>query len=89
MYPFKRCNSSTVMTMSTIDAIHQMPSGKDKEAVMTKSGTAFASVLSWIDTQLERRKSRRSLLEMSDDQLKDIGISRAEAYREGNKAMWI
>ncbi len=56
---------------------------------MTKSGTAFASVLSWIDTQLERRKSRRSLLEMSDDQLKDIGISRADAYREGNKAMWI
>lgn len=56
---------------------------------MTKSSTSFASVLSWIDIQLERRKSRRSLLEMTDAQLKDIGISRADAYREGNKAMWI
>lgn len=78
-----------VMTMSAIDTIHQMQIGKDKEAVMTKSGTSFASVLSWIDTQLERRKSRRSLLEMTDEQLKDIGISRADAYREGNRAMWI
>lgn len=78
-----------VTTMSTIDAIHRIPTGKDMEAVMTKSSTSFASVLSWIDIQLERRKSRRSLLEMTDAQLKDIGISRADAYREGNKAMWI
>ncbi len=32
---------------------------------------------------LERRRSRLQLLEMTDDQLKDIGISRADAQREG------
>jgi len=41
-----------------------------------------------IDRMLERRRSRLALLEMSDDQLKDIGISRSDAFREGLRPFW-
>lgn len=37
---------------------------------------------------MERRRSRLMLLELTDEQLKDIGISRADAYREGVRSWW-
>jgi uncharacterized protein YjiS (DUF1127 family) len=37
---------------------------------------------------LERRRSRLALLELSDDMLKDIGVSRCEAYREATRPFW-
>jgi uncharacterized protein YjiS (DUF1127 family) len=46
------------------------------------------SLARWIDHLLERRRSRLALLEMTDDQLKDIGISRCDAHREGIKPFW-
>ena len=36
----------------------------------------------------ERRRQRRALLALSDHQLKDLGISRREAEREGSKPFW-
>ena len=36
----------------------------------------------------ERRRQRRALLELNDHLLKDIGIGRGEAYREGSKPFW-
>jgi uncharacterized protein YjiS (DUF1127 family) len=39
----------------------------------------------WTGRQLERRRSRLALLEMTDEQLKDIGLSRGEAYSEFNR----
>ncbi|MFA6153849.1 MAG: DUF1127 domain-containing protein [Mesorhizobium sp.] len=41
-----------------------------------------------METLLDRRRSRLALLEMTDDQLKDIGISRCDAHREGIRALW-
>ncbi|TIT60927.1 MAG: DUF1127 domain-containing protein [Mesorhizobium sp.] len=35
-----------------------------------------------------RWRGRLALLEMTDDQLKDIGISRCDAHREGIKPLW-
>jgi uncharacterized protein YjiS (DUF1127 family) len=35
-----------------------------------------------------RRRSRRALLALSDDLLKDIGLSRAQAIAEGAKPFW-
>nr|WP_298378976.1 DUF1127 domain-containing protein [uncultured Halomonas sp.] len=35
-----------------------------------------------------RRYSRRQLLELDLHQLKDIGLSRADAVREGRKPFW-
>jgi uncharacterized protein YjiS (DUF1127 family) len=41
-----------------------------------------------IDAWLSRARSRRALLEMSDAMLKDIGLSRADAWRESRKPFW-
>ena len=77
--------------MATIETIYEISDSHKMEADMPKetSKTSMTSVLAWIETQLERRRSRRALLEMSDEQLKDIGISRGEAYREANRPMWL
>jgi uncharacterized protein YjiS (DUF1127 family) len=37
-------------------------------------------VVGWVAWQLEKRRSRIALLELTDDQLKDIGLSRGEAH---------
>jgi len=41
-----------------------------------------------VDSWLERRRQRRSLLGLSDHMLKDIGVTRGEALREGAKPFW-
>ncbi|MEK0085625.1 DUF1127 domain-containing protein [Benzoatithermus flavus] len=47
---------------------------------------AWAAILA--ETWIERYRQRRALLELSDHVLKDIGISRVEAEREGRKPFW-
>ena len=46
------------------------------------------SMARWIDNLLDRRRSRLALLEMTDDQLKDIGVTRCDAHREGIRSFW-
>jgi uncharacterized protein YjiS (DUF1127 family) len=46
------------------------------------------AVLRGISMMAERHRSRRALLAMTDEQLKDIGISRADAEREGLRNPW-
>jgi uncharacterized protein YjiS (DUF1127 family) len=46
------------------------------------------SVLHTVSLALERRRSRMALLELTDDMLKDIGLSRADAEREGMRRPW-
>jgi uncharacterized protein YjiS (DUF1127 family) len=41
-----------------------------------------------VEAWIERYRQRRALLELSDHMLKDIGISRSEAEREGRKPFW-
>ncbi|MER9305257.1 DUF1127 domain-containing protein [Mesorhizobium sp. M0293] len=48
----------------------------------------FIAAAGWINRQMERRRSRRALLEMTDDQLKDIGLSRGEAYSDSLRRLW-
>jgi uncharacterized protein YjiS (DUF1127 family) len=36
----------------------------------------------------ERARQRRALMQLSDHMLRDIGIARAEAVREGDKPFW-
>ena len=40
--------------------------------------------LAWHD----RARERRALMEMSDPMLRDVGISRADAYREAARPFW-
>ncbi|MGQ7791860.1 DUF1127 domain-containing protein [Faunimonas sp. B44] len=46
------------------------------------------ALLERLSEMAERRRTRRALLALTDDQLKDIGISRADAYREGLRRFW-
>lgn len=45
---------------------------------------AGRGILDW----LEKRRSRQTLAELSEDQLRDIGISRAEARKEVAKSWY-
>ncbi len=56
--------------------------------VLRRAVQPFLRVVAMIEMAVERRRSRLALLEMSDAQLKDIGISRSEAYREANRPFW-
>lgn len=49
---------------------------------------SFISMLEKLAWQMEKRRSRIALLELSDEQLKDVALSRADAYREFNRRPW-
>lgn len=51
-------------------------------------GSMLLRFVSMIEDALERRRSRLALMELTEDQLKDIGVSRCEAYREANRPFW-
>jgi uncharacterized protein YjiS (DUF1127 family) len=80
--------------MDAIDTIRYMgaellgarPSGR--RGYVHRLVRMVRSLASRIGSLLDRRRSRLVLLEMTDDQLKDIGISRADAHREGLRPFW-
>jgi uncharacterized protein YjiS (DUF1127 family) len=41
-----------------------------------------------LQAMAEKSRSRRALSALSDDQLKDIGLSRSDAFREGQRPFW-
>ena len=45
---------------------------------------AFVLIRRWI----ERTRQRRALVELDDQMLRDIGITRVEAVREAEKPFW-
>ncbi|TIT04371.1 DUF1127 domain-containing protein [Mesorhizobium sp.] len=80
--------------MDTIDTTHYAeaelrtarPSGR--RTYVNRLVRVVRSLFMWIGTMVDRRRSRLVLLEMTDDQLKDIGISRSDAHREGLRPFW-
>jgi uncharacterized protein YjiS (DUF1127 family) len=57
----------------------------------TLSPSARGRLVAWVERLLtwhERARQRRALLELSDDRLGDIGISRAAALAEAGKICW-
>ncbi|CAH2399828.1 DUF1127 domain-containing protein [Mesorhizobium escarrei] len=62
------------------------PSGR--QGYVRRLVRTVSSLANRINSLLDRRRSRLVLLEMTDDQLKDIGISRADAHREGLRPFW-
>lgn len=49
-----------------------------KPEVLPPSPKGIARVIRWIVTKLRSRRDSMALLELSDDQLKDVGISRGQ-----------
>ncbi len=48
----------------------------------------FAAAVDWGCRGVERARQRRALEVLTDDQLRDIGLSRGEALREAAKPFW-
>ncbi|MGX8012151.1 DUF1127 domain-containing protein [Mesorhizobium sp. ORM8.1] len=66
-----------------------LPAPADRAATLgqiLRSG--LLATARWVGRQLERRRSRLALLEMTDEQLKDIGLSRGAAYSEFKRHPW-
>jgi hypothetical protein len=78
--------------MSAIDTIvsHSRPSKRPpQQRFMRRFGAALLQCHGSLGrTDDGSRRSRLALLEMTDDQLKDVGLSRGEAYREGIRPLW-
>lgn len=67
---------------------------------MTQRSTAMARVISgngiirrpnWLErilTAFDIRKTRIDLSKLSDEQLRDVGVSRAQVEAEINRSMW-
>ncbi len=76
--------------MSTIDT-YRAESRFQIRSTPTTTGRKTVSLLAiveWIEALLERRRSRLALAEMTDEQLKDIGISRYDAHQEAHRPFW-
>jgi uncharacterized protein YjiS (DUF1127 family) len=61
------------------------------KALRAVAGIPVRVLLKMLDAYLawaEVSRQRRALLALSDDMLKDIGISRAQADIEGSKPFW-
>lgn len=51
-------------------------------------GAMLVGVFTWLLDYYAVYRQRRELLALDDRTLKDIGISRADAFREGSKPFW-
>jgi uncharacterized protein YjiS (DUF1127 family) len=79
--------------MGTIDTIRDelgsylLARGARRDYVRKLVARVGAAVI-WFEQRLEKRRTRMSLLELTDEQLKDIGISRAQAQGEAWRRFW-
>jgi uncharacterized protein YjiS (DUF1127 family) len=48
----------------------------------------LTSFLIRVERMMVTRRERRALLAASDDMLRDLGLSRADVYREGTRSFW-
>jgi uncharacterized protein YjiS (DUF1127 family) len=71
--------------MTTIETIYR---SANETSAPKGTRVSIMSMLAWLEGRLARRRSRKALLEMSDAQLKDIGLSRADAHNEGLRSFW-
>lgn len=55
-------------------------------APMPQRREGWAGILDIVGNWLARREGRKALLEMSDEQLRDIGVSRVDARGEAAKS---
>lgn len=54
----------------------------------TRARTRRRSVLRLIQSRLSLWRSRNRLSQLTDDELRDIGVSRAAAARESRRGLW-
>ncbi|MCQ2004060.1 DUF1127 domain-containing protein [Rhizobium sp. NRK18] len=77
----------TIGASAKTDNAVRKPSGVEllMDVLSGRFGSHADSVKSW----LQLRRTRQSLLELSDEQLRDVGITRRMADREAAKSRFI
>lgn len=73
--------------MSTNDTFRQDTSLATRPS-RNRSSFSLLSAVEWLEHRVEKRRSRHALRDMTDAQLKDIGLSRTDAYRESIRPFW-
>ncbi len=53
-----------------------------------RGGSRITAWLQSVERMMEKRRTRRALLELTDYQLKDIGLSRSQVHREASRPFW-
>lgn len=74
--------------MSTIRTIDRELAGIESARPAGGFLAFLTSVALVIQEMTERNRTRRALSALSDAELKDIGLSRADAYREAHRPFW-
>ena len=77
-------------TTVTIERSRLGPTTRRSQQVgrLRKLATVLMRALQSLDTMLEKRRSRRVLMELTEYQLKDIGLSRLDAVNEAQRPFW-
>jgi len=67
--------------------------GRVKEASMSKylmpGSWSVMALIDYLEQLESRRQGRRLLAEMDETQLRDIGLTRADAEQEADKFPWV
>jgi uncharacterized protein YjiS (DUF1127 family) len=58
-------------------------------ALFNPGSWSIMSLIEYLEQMEERRHSRHLLSQLDDTQLRDIGLSRADAMREAHKLPWV
>ena len=78
--------------MSTIETIRhtsiELVGPSSRRGFVSRIVRVVRSLAQQIEALIERRRGRLVLLEMTDEQLRDIGVSRGDAHREGIRPFW-
>lgn len=73
------------MTLATDNASYQATAARPLTTGLKDLLYRFAALLMW---GFAVARQRRRLLALDDDLLKDIGLSRADAEKEGRRGFW-
>ncbi len=74
--------------MSTIDTIRPYCPSIGVGDKNHKTPSTILGVINWMRLALAKRRSRIDLSELTEDQLRDIGITKAEAHQEASRSFW-
>jgi uncharacterized protein YjiS (DUF1127 family) len=65
------------------DAMHALSYARRR-----RPANRLRAALLWLVIALERQRTRRALARLGDEQLRDIGLTRAEAQAESARPFW-
>jgi len=89
----QNCHHHMESNMSTIDTIcsaeaHDARSTETRNAVAQPRPHAMRRLWAFYRHWLEKREGRRVLRDLTNEQLRDIGLTRRQAIKEANKSFF-